>query len=122
MTAVQSSPANECMQAYGGDSYLTRLHRTVFSARTGLEDMWQGNPVLTTLLFGLPLGFLSLIMYSVCCGDIMDADDDDDQGVGVEEYERRMKKGKHYLVLRKHVKYFVELNNMMNNTTFLTRH
>ncbi len=40
--------------------------------------MWRGNPVLTTVLFGLPLGFLSFIIYSNCCSDIMDADDDDE--------------------------------------------
>jgi hypothetical protein len=42
--------------------------------------MWHGNPVLTAVLFGLPLGFLTLICYSVCCSDIMDADDDEEEG------------------------------------------
>jgi thioredoxin domain-containing protein 10 len=41
--------------------------------------MWHGNPVLTAVLFGLPLGFLTLICYSICCSDIMDADDDDEE-------------------------------------------
>lgn len=40
--------------------------------------MWSGNPVLTTVLFGLPLGFLSLILYSICCSDILDAEDDEE--------------------------------------------
>jgi thioredoxin domain-containing protein 10 len=39
--------------------------------------MWMGNPVLTSVLFGLPLGFFSLICYSVCCADIMDAEDEE---------------------------------------------
>lgn len=39
--------------------------------------MWRGNPVLTTVLFGLPLGFLSLILYSMCCQDILDAEDEE---------------------------------------------
>lgn len=43
--------------------------------------MWLGNPVLTSLIFGLPLGFLSLIMYSIWCADILDADEDDEQGL-----------------------------------------
>lgn len=48
--------------------------------------MWVGNPVLTIVLFGLPLGFLSLILYSVCCGDIMDAkEEDEDQLIGPED-------------------------------------
>ena len=47
-----------------------------YNARTSLEDMWQGNPVLTAVIFGLPLGFLSLICYSIWCSDILDADED----------------------------------------------
>lgn len=43
--------------------------------------MWRGNPVLTALVFGLPLGFLSLICYSICCADILDADDEEITGM-----------------------------------------
>jgi hypothetical protein len=57
-----------------------KLYRTYFEARTSLSDMWHGNPVLTAVLFGLPLGFLTLICYSICCSDIMDADDDEEEG------------------------------------------
>ena len=42
--------------------------------------MWRGNPALTAVLFGLPLGFFSLICYSICCADIMDAEEEDDDG------------------------------------------
>lgn len=66
-----------CFQIYGGDTFAVRLYRTYFQARTSLEYMWTGNPVLTTLIFGLPLGFLSLIFYSVCCTDILDAEEED---------------------------------------------
>lgn len=55
-----------------------RVYRTYFEGKTLLTDMWRGNPVLTSVLFGLPLGFLSLICYSICCSDIMDADDDEE--------------------------------------------
>jgi thioredoxin domain-containing protein 10 len=44
--------------------------------------MWRGNPVLTSVLFGLPLAFLSLILYSICCADIMDANDEEDEAQG----------------------------------------
>lgn len=64
-------------QAYGGNGYLVRLYRAYFEARRSLGDMWYGNPVLTTVLFGLPLGFLSLILYSMCCQDILDAEEED---------------------------------------------
>lgn len=49
---------------------------------TSAQDMWRGNPVLTTVLFGLPFGFLCLICYSICCADIMDADDEEDEEEG----------------------------------------
>lgn len=68
------------VQAYGGNSVPVQIYRTYFEARTALTDMWKGNPVLTTVLFGLPLGFLSLILYSICCSDILDADEDEDEG------------------------------------------
>ncbi|XP_050731349.1 protein disulfide-isomerase TMX3-like [Eriocheir sinensis] len=64
--------------AYGGDSWPVRVYRMYYNARTSLEDMWQGNPVLTAVLFGLPLGFLSLICYSIWCSDILDADEDEE--------------------------------------------
>ena len=81
-------------QGYGGDSYIMRVSRALFQARSSLEDMWQGNPVLTSLLFGLPLGFLSLIMYSICCTDIMDANEDDEIEGQEENYQSNANKGR----------------------------
>jgi thioredoxin domain-containing protein 10 len=49
--------------------------------------MWQGNPVLTTVIFGLPFGFFALILYSICCADIMDADEEDDDQENHEKKE-----------------------------------
>ncbi|CAK1586106.1 unnamed protein product [Parnassius mnemosyne] len=63
--------------AYGGNNWPVRLYRGFFEARTTLSNMWRGNPVLTALVFGLPLGFLSLICYSVCCSDILDAEEEE---------------------------------------------
>lgn len=70
-------------QVYGGNSLWVRLYRTYFEARRSLSEMWKGNPVLTTVIFGLPLGFLSLIMYSIWCADILDADEEDEPGFSV---------------------------------------
>lgn len=53
------------------------MYRLYFEVLTALAEMWKGNPVLTSVIFGLPLGFLSLICYSICCADILDADEDD---------------------------------------------
>lgn len=64
---------------YGGDSFPYRLYRAYFEAKTALAGMWRGNPVLTAVLFGLPLGFLSIICYTTCCCDVLEASDDDDE-------------------------------------------
>ncbi|CAO1300067.1 unnamed protein product [Diamesa hyperborea] len=69
---------NQSAPVYGGNSFSTRAFRAFFELRSGLREMWRGNPILTSVLFGLPLGFLSLIVYSICCADIMDADPDDE--------------------------------------------
>lgn len=69
---------NHSAPIYGGNSYGVRLYRAYFEAKKSLIEMWIGNPVLTTVLFGLPLGFLSLIMYSVFCGDCLDAPEEDE--------------------------------------------
>lgn len=70
---------NQSATTYGGNTLPVRLYRRYFEARSSLAEMWRGNPVLTAVLFGLPLGFLSLICYSICCADIMDADDEEDE-------------------------------------------
>lgn len=70
---------NQSATAYGGDTFVVRFYRAVFEAKKGLREMWQGNPVLTSVLFGLPLGFLSLILYSIFCGDCLDAPEEDDE-------------------------------------------
>ncbi|XP_077503586.1 protein disulfide-isomerase TMX3-like isoform X1 [Amblyomma americanum] len=64
---------------YGGDSFPYRLYRAYFEAKTALAGMWRGNPVLTAVLFGLPLGFLSIICYTTCCCDVLEASDDDEE-------------------------------------------
>ncbi len=73
-----SSVLSHDLQPQGGKGYATSLRRTAFEARSSFVQMWKGNPVLTSVLFGLPLGFLSLICYSVCCGDILEASDDEE--------------------------------------------
>ncbi|KAJ0178239.1 hypothetical protein K1T71_006062 [Dendrolimus kikuchii] len=69
---------NHLAPTYGGNSWPVRIYRGFFEARTTLTNMWRGNPVLTTLVFGLPFGFLSLICYSICCADILDADEEEE--------------------------------------------
>lgn len=48
--------------------------------------MYYGNPILTTLLFGLPAAFLSIIIYTTCFSDILDAkDDEEENGQGMRQ-------------------------------------
>jgi len=71
----------------GGDTYPMRVFRAFYQARASVEGMWKGNPILTALLFGLPAGFLTLICYSICCQDIMDADDEEEDFAYHEKHE-----------------------------------
>ena len=66
---------------YGGSSYTVRMYRAYYEAKTNIAEMWKGNPALTAVLFGLPLGFFALICYSICCADIMDADEEEDEEI-----------------------------------------
>ncbi|XP_034655886.1 protein disulfide-isomerase TMX3 [Drosophila subobscura] len=73
------SISNESAVAYGGDTYFVRCNRAIFELKRSLKDMWKGNPVLTTVIFGLPLGFLLLIMYSIFCGDCLVTEEEQDE-------------------------------------------
>ncbi|XP_020298819.1 protein disulfide-isomerase TMX3 isoform X2 [Pseudomyrmex gracilis] len=70
---------NESAPRYGGNSWLVRIYRAWFESKTSLASMWKGNPILTTVIFGLPFGFLMLICYGTFCQDILDADEDEDE-------------------------------------------
>jgi len=65
------------IQAHGGTGFFARINRIYYDSTTTFKGMWYGNPVLTTVIIGLPLGFLSLICYSMWCADIMDAAEED---------------------------------------------
>lgn len=62
----------------GGNTFYHRAQRAVYDAITTLANMYKGNPVLTLLLLGLPLAFLSMIIFTSCCTDMFDARDDED--------------------------------------------
>lgn len=69
--------------------FLHRLYRSFYEAKSSVSEMWKGNPALTAVLFGLPLGFFSLICYSICCADIMDAEEEDeDDGEFIQKDKR----------------------------------
>ncbi|KAL7011114.1 hypothetical protein ACKWTF_014093 [Chironomus riparius] len=69
---------NQTATVYGGDHYSVRLYRAFFETRRLLAEMWRGNPILCFVLFVVPFGFFMIILYSIFCADIMDAEDADD--------------------------------------------
>ncbi|XP_074032373.1 thioredoxin-related transmembrane protein 3 isoform X2 [Leptinotarsa decemlineata] len=76
---------NQSVPAFGGDGLFISFYRAYFDATSALADIWRGNPVLTTVLFGLPVAFLSFIFISVCCSDILDAEDEAEENHAKEE-------------------------------------
>lgn len=66
--------------AQGGDHYHIRLKRAFFDFRRSFYEMFKGNPVLLCVIVGLPGGFFAMICYSIFCSDILDADDEEDDG------------------------------------------
>lgn len=63
----------------GGDSYYHKALRSIYDGFTSLTSMYKGNPILTLLLLGLPMSFLSIIVYTSCCTDILDAREEDEE-------------------------------------------
>lgn len=76
--ALLDQVMNNSSQAYGGDTLYYRIYRAYYEAKTSLWGMWRGNPVLTAVLLGLPLGLLCIICYTTCCNDILEAGDEDE--------------------------------------------
>ena len=70
--------ANHTAPVFGGDRFTVRLYRAIFETRRMVRDMWRGNPVLCFILFVVPFGFFLIILYSIFCADILDADDNED--------------------------------------------
>ena len=61
--------------------------RIAFDAQSSVRSMYKGNPVLTLLLFGLPLSFLSIIIYTSCCSDILDVKEEENEEEEEDEEE-----------------------------------
>jgi thioredoxin domain-containing protein 10 len=69
----------ESLPLRGGDTFYHRIQRLWFDSFSALGNMYRGNPVLTLLLFGLPLAFFSIIVYTSCCSELLDAREDDEE-------------------------------------------
>ena len=79
-------------QANGGDELYYRLMRMAFDGQSLIRSMYKGNPILTLFLFGLPLSFLSIIIYTSCCSDILDVKEEENEE---EEDQDEEEEGKH---------------------------
>lgn len=80
---------NNSADPLGGDTLYYKVYRNYYNIKTSLAGMWKGNPVLTTVLLGLPLGLFSIICYTTCCSDILEAGDDDDEPETVDERHQK---------------------------------
>ncbi|KAG8196511.1 hypothetical protein JTE90_012325 [Oedothorax gibbosus] len=65
--------------AYGGETLYYRMFRAFHGLSTALSGMYKGNPVLTLVLLGLPIGLFSVICYTTCCTDILEAADEEEE-------------------------------------------
>lgn len=63
----------------GGNSYLDRFKRLGYDGFVAVSLMFESNPILTVVLFGLPITFFSIIIYCSCCSDMLDGKDFDDE-------------------------------------------
>ncbi|KAF7658536.1 hypothetical protein LDENG_00011640 [Lucifuga dentata] len=86
-----NSVLNGSAQAYGGDSFIQRIKRVAFDARSTIMSVFRSSPVLGCFLFGLPLGVISLMCYGICTVESDDGSDDTDllkrEGLTDEEEE-----------------------------------
>lgn len=83
---VQGQPI---LPVHGGNTYLDRFKRLGYDGFIAITSMFETNPILTIILFGLPLAFFSIILYCSFCSEMLDSRDDDelDDNEEDEEYE-----------------------------------
>ncbi|XP_035270463.1 protein disulfide-isomerase TMX3-like [Anguilla anguilla] len=63
-------------QAQGGDSFLQRVKRVAYDAKSTVMSVFQSSPLLGCFLFGLPLGVISLMCYGICTAETDDGAED----------------------------------------------
>uniref|UniRef100_A0AC35U0R9 Thioredoxin domain-containing protein n=1 Tax=Rhabditophanes sp. KR3021 TaxID=114890 RepID=A0AC35U0R9_9BILA len=57
------------VQPMGGKTLYISFKRYIFEMSKGFFDMVTNQPILTTILFGVPSAFFAIIAYSVCSSD-----------------------------------------------------
>lgn len=78
----------------GGNDHWSKLKRLGYDGFSTVSLMFESNPILTVILFGLPITFFSIIIYCSCCSDMLDGDgkmdfdeEDEEFSGGEENYE-----------------------------------
>ncbi|PIO72607.1 hypothetical protein TELCIR_05459 [Teladorsagia circumcincta] len=75
----------------GGRSLPVRIRRIIFEVYMNVTQMFATQPLLSSVLFGMPIAFLSIICYSICSADFsvdreeFYPDDEDEDYNDVEE-------------------------------------
>lgn len=64
----------------GGNSYFLSILRSIFSNYKTMFNMYTANPLLATILVGLPSVIVIFVIYTTCCyeGSSMDERDDEE--------------------------------------------
>ncbi|CAG9854335.1 unnamed protein product [Phyllotreta striolata] len=88
---------NQSAIAYGGNGFGTRIYRAYFEAKTSVVDLWQENPILTSLIFTIPMLFITSLFYLMCFGDVMDngADEDEADDEDLDDADTLLVSGSH---------------------------
>ncbi|XP_022660901.1 protein disulfide-isomerase TMX3-like isoform X2 [Varroa jacobsoni] len=74
--------------SYGGNTFFYRIYRSYFEMRQNLKNMYRSSPVLTVIIFLVPMGFFSAIVYLTCCADLFDAPGDAEDLDEDDEHEK----------------------------------
>ncbi|KAE9418068.1 hypothetical protein Angca_005185 [Angiostrongylus cantonensis] len=77
----------------GGRSLPTRMRRMIFEVYSNITQMFATQPLLSSVLFGMPIAFLSIICYSICSADF--TVDREDFYPDDEEYEETVDDDEH---------------------------
>ncbi|KAJ1354321.1 hypothetical protein KIN20_011218 [Parelaphostrongylus tenuis] len=78
----------------GGRSLPTRVRRMIFEVYSNVTQMFATQPLLSSVLFGMPIAFLSIICYSICSADFT-VDREDFYPDDEEEYDETVDGDEH---------------------------
>lgn len=85
--SLVDSALDDRLEYHGGSSLSLELFRRLFNYQSMFVRMFKSNPLLTSLVMGLPTLILSFVVYMTCCQDeqVFEEEEDEDDG----EEERR---------------------------------